>query len=337
MVTDLISRRDRQRARDLVEASGLSFEEGFEVLVGIFDAETLVAVAAREKNILKMFAIAPDYRSGPLLGELATELIRTGTAVGVGTFFVFTRPESAAAFQALNFVPLVRHPQAVLLEYGSGLPRYLDAHRGEVRAGSNGAVVVNCNPFTFGHRYLIEQAAGQVDHLYVFVVREDRSAFPFAVRYRLVCEGVRDLANVTVLDSGDYAVSGVTFPAYFLKDPDAAATVQMEIDLMLFGRHLAPFFHINRRFIGTEPYCRTTRLYGETMRRLLPDYGIETVQLERLPAGGEAVSAWRVREALRREAGETLRRLVPKTTLDYLLSDEAGEIRDKLRHYSRRH
>jgi [citrate (pro-3S)-lyase] ligase len=132
-------------------------------------------------------------------------------------------------------------------------------------------------------------------------------------------------------------VSAVTFPAYFLKDADAAATVQMEIDLMLFGRQIAPFFHVNRRFIGTEPYCRTTRIYGETMRLLLPDYRIETVQLERLQAGNEAVSAWRVREALRREAFEELRRLVPKSTFDFLLSEAAREIRKKLRTYSRRH
>jgi [citrate (pro-3S)-lyase] ligase len=337
MVTQLISRRDLQLARDLVEACGLAFEENFDVLVGIFEAGALVATAARQGNGLKMFAIAPPHRGGPALGELATELIRGGTAAGCETFFVFTAPANAAAFQALNFAPLVHHEQAVLLEYGGGLSRYLAAHRHLVRPGRNGAVVANCNPFTLGHRYLIEQAAGQVDHLYVFVVREDRSAFPFAVRLRLVEEGVRDLPNVTVLDSSFYAVSAVTFPAYFLKDPEAAATVQMEIDLLLFGRHLAPFFHLARRFVGSEPYCRTTRRYGEAMGRLLPDYGVETVQLERLRTGGEAVSAWRVREALRREACEELRRLVPKSTLDFLLSDAAREIRDKLRTYDRRH
>lgn len=337
MVTQLICRRDLQLARDLVESSSLAFEENFDVLVGIFEAGTLVATAARQGNILKMFAIAPQYQGGSALGELATELIRGGSAAGCETFFILTAPATAAAFHSLNFMPLAHHPQAVLLEYGGGLPRYLAAHRRLVRPGRNGAVVVNCNPFTLGHRYLIEQAAGQVDQLYVFVVREDRSAVPFAVRLRLVEEGVRGLPNVSVLDSSHYAVSAVTFPAYFLKDPNAVATVQMEIDLMLFGLHIAPFFHIDRRFIGTEPYCRTTRLYSETMRRQLSSYGIETVQLERLQAGEEAVSAWRVREALRREAYETVRRLVPETTWRYLLADEARELREKLKVYDQRH
>lgn len=337
MVTQLISPRDIHLARELTENCGLAFEEDFDVLVGIFEAGALVATAARKGNILKMFAIAPDHQGGATLGELATELIRGGTAAGDDIFFVFTAPANVSAFQALNFSPLVYHPQAALLEYGGGLPRYLASHRQLVRCGYNGAVVVNCNPFTRGHRYLIEQAAGQVDHLYVFVVREDRSAFPFDVRLQLVQDGVRDLPNVSVLDSSRYAVSAVTFPAYFLKRPEAATTVQMEIDLLLFGWRIAPFFHIRRRFIGSEPYCRVTRLYGETMRRVLPGCGIETVQLERLQAGGEAISALRVREALRREAYEELRRLVPPSTFDFLLSAAAGEIREKLRNYARRH
>jgi [citrate (pro-3S)-lyase] ligase len=337
MVTELISRRDLQLARNLVVSSGLSFEENFDVLVGIFEAGALVAVAARQGNILKMFAIAPSHRGGPALGELATELIRGGSAVGCETFFIFTAPPNAAAFQALNFARLVHHGQAVLLEYGGGLPRYLAAHRHLVHPGRNGAVVVNCNPFTLGHRYLIEQAAGQVDHLYVFVVREDRSAFPFAVRMKLVEEGVRDLVNVSVLDSSHYAVSAVTFPAYFLKDADAAATGadgDRPDALRPAYRPLLPHqspLHRQRAVLPHHPPLR------RAMRRLLPDYGIETVQLERLQAGDEAVSAWRVREALRREAFEQLRRLVPKNTLDFLLSDAAREIREKLRTYSRRH
>lgn len=338
MIVELIGRSDRERARNLVREAGLAFEETCENLVGVFEGKELVATGARQGNVLKMFAIAPAHRSGPLLGELVTELIRLGYEAGVENFFVFTSPDGAPSFEALNFVPLVHHPKAVLLEYGGGLQRYLQRHAHLVRPGENGGVVVNCNPFTLGHRYLVEEAARRVETLYIFVVREDRSVFPFDVRLRLVREGVKDIRNAVVLDSDHYAVSAITFPSYFLKGgADEAAAVQMEIDVELFGRHLAPFFHVKRRFIGTEPYCRTTHLYSETMRRLLPAFGVETVQLDRRETGGEAISAYRVREALRREAYETVRRLVPETTLDYLLSEEAAPIREKLRTYDRRH
>ncbi|WP_432822833.1 [citrate (pro-3S)-lyase] ligase [Trichloromonas sp.] len=337
MVTELMSRRELEQAKNLIETNGLAFERNYDTLVGIFEGRQLVAVAARDKNILKMFAIADSHQGGACLGELATELIRSGFPAGYDNFFVFTRPQSAASFAALGFATLVQHPQAVLLEYGGALPRYLESHSTLVRPGANGAVVVNCNPFTRGHRYLIEQAAAQVEHLYVFVVREDRSAFPFTVRLQLVKDGVADLPNVSVLDSSYYAVSAVTFPGYFLKDDRTVARVQMEIDLTLFARHLAPFFHITRRFIGTEPYCRTTRNYSAAMKELLPRYGIETVEIERINAGEQVVSAYRVRELLRREAYEELRALVPQTTYNYLMSDPAADIRAKLRIYDRRH
>ncbi len=337
MIVDLIVCRDLKAARDLVLGSGLSFEEPFDNIIGAFEEGRLVATAARKGNVLKMFAIAPEHQGGSLLGELVTELVRRGAEEGYGSFFVFTRPQTEASFQALNFRPLVRHPQAVLLEYGGGLERFLQLHRPLRRDGVNGAVVMNCNPFTLGHRYLIEAAARQVDCLYVFVVREDRSVFPFDIRLRLVREGTRDLRNILVLDSSDYCISAVTFPAYFLKATDDASAIQMEIDLQLFGARIAPFFGIRRRFIGTEPFCRTTRLYGESLRRILPGLGVEMQQMERLIVDGEVVSAFRVRNALRREAFETVRRLVPQTTLSFLLSEEAREIREKLKSYQQRH
>jgi [citrate (pro-3S)-lyase] ligase len=338
MVSELLSSSDVERARRLIECSGLSFEGHYDHLLGIFAEGDLAAVGAREGRLLKMLAVAPAHQGGPLLGELVGELLRSAYAAGQAPCFIVTRPETAASFAALNFRPLARHPGAVLLEEGQGLERYLESHRRVVREGNNGAVVVNCNPFTLGHRYLIEQAAGLSDTLYVFVVREERSLFPFAVRRRLVQAGVRDLDNVVVLDGGDYAVSAVTFPAYFLKDAQAAAQVQMEIDLQLFAKKIAPFFHIRKRFVGSEPFCRTTLRYGETMQRLLPDYGIAVERIERRALAGEAISASRVRSAMRSESFETMRQLVPPTTLDFLLSGAGRALGEELRgHPFRRH
>lgn len=337
MVVELISPGDLRRAKTLIESCGLRFETNFDNLVGIFEEGQLAAVGARHRNILKMLAIAPAFQGGQMLGELVTELVRLGLQAEIQSFFVFTPPRNLAPFQALNFTPLVTHHKVALLEYGNGLKRYLGRHASLVRPGRNGAVVMNCNPFTLGHRYLVEEAAARVDTLYLFVVREDRSLFPFDVRMRLVTEGVKDLGNVVVLDSSDYAVSEVTFPSYFLKSDEGVEQLQMELDLVLFGKHLAPFFHIERRFIGTEPYCRTTRTYSETMKRVLLPFGIETVQIERREVSGRVVSAYRVREALRQEAYETVRRLVPPSTLNYLLSDEAEPLRRQMTHYNRRH
>lgn len=57
---------------------------------------------------------------------------------------------------------------------------------GDVKSG---AIVMNCNPFTKGHRYLIEQALKTVEYLYIFVVEEDKSYFKFQDRLKMVKGG----------------------------------------------------------------------------------------------------------------------------------------------------
>jgi [citrate (pro-3S)-lyase] ligase len=183
----------------------------------------------------------------------------------------------------------------------------------------------------------VEEAARGVDTLYVLVVREDRAAFPFDARLRLVREGTRDLANVRVLDTGRYAVSAITFPDYFLKSTEDVALVQMELDVTLFARRIAPFFCIRRRFFGSEPYCETTRRYNETMHRLLPALGVEAIELPRAGAGGEAISASRVRARLREGRLEGIEELVPPATAAYLRSQEGVAIRERLRAIEGRH
>jgi [citrate (pro-3S)-lyase] ligase len=191
---------------------------------------------------------------------------------------------------------------------------------------------MNCNPFSLGHRYLVERAACAVDTLYLFVVREERSLFPFADRYRLVQEGVRDIDNVIVLDSGPYLVSAATFPTYFLKRDDPVATIQMELDVILFATGIAPFFGITRRFVGSEPNCALTARYNATLRRLLPLYGIELSEIERRQAPSGVISASHVRELLARNELSSLNEYVPASTLAYLLSAQAEPLRKKLQH-----
>ena len=337
MVVRLINKGDLRLARQLVEANGFHFEENYDVLLGVFESGNLIATAARDRNIFKMICIRDSWQGGSLLGELVTELLISGASSEIENYFVFTRPDRRFSFQQLNFNPLVTCQKVCLLEYGNGFQHYLKRNHHLVREGQNGAVVVNCNPFTFGHQYLIEEAAAKVDHLYVFIVREDSSLFPFEVRFQLVKEGTRHLKNVSLLDTSDYAVSHVTFPSYFLKGEDNVQQLQMELDLLLFAKQIAPFFHINKRFIGTEPYCRTTRIYSETMHRVFALLDIETVQMDRKQSAGIEISAYRVREALKNEAFESLKKLVPTTTLDFLRTEEARELLKKAIIYQRRH
>jgi [citrate (pro-3S)-lyase] ligase len=327
----LLTTRETLAARRFIEAQGLTFEETYDNLVGVFEGESVIATGARDGFVLKMLAIDPACQGGALLGLLVTELLRLGRAAGHEVFWVFTRPASAPSFEQLNFRLLVADGPVALLEFGGGLERYLAAHEALRRPGRNAAVVANANPFTLGHLFLVESAARMADTLYLFIVREDRSVFPFEVRYRVVAESTRHLANVVLLDTSRYAVSAGTFPSYFLKRDDEMARAQMRVDARLFAQRLAPPFGIVRRVVGHEPYCPATASYNRTMKDVLPEHGIELVEIQRAGDATGFISATRVRECFAAGDLAVVRSMVPPPTLAFLESPEGAALAEQLR------
>lgn len=184
-----------------------------------------------------------------------------------------------------------------------------------------GSIVMNCNPFTNGHRYLIENAAAQVDLLYIFVVQEDKSYFPFEERFELVKAGTAHLHNVAVVPSGEYVLSYKTLPMYFEKEEKKTAAIDATHDIELFARYIAPRLGITYRFAGEEPLDMVTRQYNEQMSALLPEFGIEFVEIPRktTEADNEVISASRVRKLIGEERWKEIRALVPDTTYEYIM------------------
>ena len=182
-----------------------------------------------------------------------------------------------------------------------------------------GAIVMNCNPFTLGHRYLIEKAAADVDRLYVFVVEEDRSFFKFKDRFEMVKNGTADLKNVCVVPSGSFIISAFTFPEYFMKDYVKEKEFDMSSDVEIFGEKIAPALHITKRFAGEEPFDVVTARYNETMRVVLPKYGIEFVEIPRKATNDKVViNATLVRKLLKEQQWKELSRFVPDSTMQIL-------------------
>lgn len=252
MIADLIAPADLAAARSLIEGCGLAFQPGFDDLVGVHEEGSLVAVGARAGRVLKMLAIAPAQRGGPLLGEIVGALLARGIEAGFDSLFVFTKPAYAGTFEALNFTLLAAQPQAVLLEFGNGLKHWLAANAYWQHAGSNGALTIDGHPFLPGHRRLIESAAHQVDRLYLFLSAADRSPLAFPERWQQVHDGVADLANVVVLDLVHYRIGAASFPTYFLRADDPVETIRAELDATLFATRIAPFFGIARYFTGAD-------------------------------------------------------------------------------------
>jgi [citrate (pro-3S)-lyase] ligase len=181
-----------------------------------------------------------------------------------------------------------------------------------------GAIVMNCNPFTFGHRYLVETALLKSQFLVVFVVQEDKSEFPFSDRLELVKQNLSDLKNVIVIPSGQFIISRITFSEYFNKKELQDADVDTSLDVTLFATHIAPTMNISVRFVGTEPFDNVTKRYNDEMKQLLPRYGIELCEIQRKELLGEVISASKVRGLLQEERWEELQMLCPPRTLSYL-------------------
>ena len=205
---------------------------------------------------------------------------------------------------------------AQLVEYKNSLKDFYS----QMIAPTIGAVVMNCNPFTRGHRYLINKALEQCDILILFLVEEDKSVFPFEDRLKLVNEGTKDIPNLAVIPSGKFVLSSLTFSEYFNKAEIQDRVVDTSLDVSIFAREIAPCLHITKRFAGEEPFDNITRQYNETMRRILPEYGIEFVEIPRTEFDSRPISASQVRKLLDIRDFDALRDLVPDTTLEYLVS-----------------
>jgi [citrate (pro-3S)-lyase] ligase len=317
-----------EEVSSLLSQSGLTFEEGADATVIVEDTDgRITATASLFGEVIRMVAADQGYRESGLSSAAISALMETARARGVSRLFVYTKPDMAGRFESMGFRNIAGTDAVVLLEAGepgiSAYGNYLLENRsgGAERKGVTGAIVANCNPFTLGHRYLIERASSVCRRLYVVVVEEEKSRFSFADRFEMARAGIRGIENVTLLRSGPYAVSAATFPSYFLKSRAEAylALEQAKLDLNLFLRLYVPALGINARFAGTEPHSRVTEIYNEAMREMLPPSGVEYVEIERLKApDGRPVSASAVREMLDSEDVSGTEAYLPRSTISYL-------------------
>lgn len=336
---------ERRSIETFLNGQGLSFEGDPDLTVAVEDGDgRVVATGSLEGKVIKMVAVDGSRQDGGLSSVVISRLLQVAREEGKTHLFVYTKPDAAERFLSLGFIELARVASSVvLLEMGEPGVATFRAYLASIRkesVGRVGAIVVNANPFTRGHRYLIEEARRRCDHLYVIVVETDLSLFPFADRIDLIRRGTEDLEGVTVLRSGDYAVSRATFPSYFLRGTgdEERALLQTRLDVTLFANLFVPALAIGARFVGTEPYCPVTRRYNEAMREILPSRSVDFIEIPRLEwVEGTAVSASSVRDAIRADDWDLVRRLVPPVTWDYLRSPQAEAVLERIRLSDSRH
>jgi len=306
----------------LLRKTGLTPGEPAERTVLIWDDDGLAATGSRDGNLIKYMAVDPLRRGEDLTASLLTQLRQDAFSCGISHLFLYTKPRNRLMFQDLFFYPVAETGDVLLMEdrrdglkqFVAGLPRR--------EGGIIGAAVMHCNPFTNGHRYLIETAAAECDQVYIFVLSEDRGLFPAADRLELVKQGTADLPNVTVLPSGPYMISAATFPTYFLPAGTDPSAIQCKLDVEIFAGSIAPALGITRRYVGTEPLSPVTNAYNQALLAGLPPRGITVREIPRRELDGAPISASRVRALLQEGKTDELEPLVPPTTFRYLKSKE---------------
>ncbi len=342
----------RRRVEAFLAANGLRLAplDRYVVVTRDEDGDEILAGGGLDGNVIKCVAVSESARSEGLMNILVSRLIVIAREEGRESVKAFTKPENEGIFKSLGFALIASSPNAILMENGrGGLPEYRKYLESLARPGRNGAIVMNANPFTKGHRYLVEQAASQVDNLYVIVVKEDRSRFPYVERKAMIEAGCAGLDNVIVCEGSDYAISAATFPTYFLKKLDDATDTQIALDLDLFVNHIAKPLGVTVRFAGSEPEDALTRRYNELMAEILPGTSvavvrqdhqpdselvegsavrqarrpIDFVEIPRLEQNGNPISATSLRRALDKGNLKEAMEYIPESTVPYLVADLA--------------
>ena len=335
--------RQRRQIEMFLQTNGLRYDD-VDYYAAIVDesSDEMIAGGGLKGSVIKCVAVADGHKGEAVANVIVSHLIAKANAEGCQCVKLYTKPDNRQLFESLSFRLIAESPNAILMETGvGGIEKYSEALRvkseelgvkseelkNDESVVSNarkpiGVIVMNANPFTLGHRFLVEQSSELVERLYVVVVREDCSMFSYNERKAMVSQGVRDIGNVVVVDGSDYAVSAATFPTYFLKQLSDATDTQIILDLDLYRRRIAPALGATIRFFGSEPTDPLTRRYNELMHQQLGEEHVHEIQ--RKQQEGSAISASRVRKAMMEGCLWDAIQLVPPTTIPYIIGHLAS-------------
>ena len=324
-----------EKIKAFLQRMALDFAEDVESFVIAKEDDAIVACGGLAGKVLKNIAIDPSHQGSGLALGLMSELLKVAFQKGRQELFLFTKPEYEEVFESCGF-KYIEHANhhVILMENSYNIDLYKKRLRKSKHTGDVvGSLVMNCNPFTLGHRYLVEEACKRSHWVHLFVVKEDASFFSYKDRYRLICEGLEDLKNLTIHEGSDYIISKATFPTYFIKDKGQIDSLYTALDVRIFRNHLAPQLGITHRFVGKEPLCVVTNEYNQQMKHHLSTPSefpsIALVELDRIMYAGEPISASRVRVLMQERRLEEIAHLVPSSTYaliaEMISKEEANE------------
>ncbi len=196
--------------------------------------------------------------------------------------------------------------------------KYIEQFKCDEHIKTKGAVVLNANPCTLGHMYLIKEALQRVDFLYIFLVEECIGNMPYMDREYMLKESLKYNKRVRVIRGGSIMTSEKVFPEYFNKSTEPSK-INLVLTHKVFGKIVGSILGVTYRFFGTEPKDKVTRALNESASEILPKYGIQPIFIERMSIDGKNISANNARDLFYSKQYTDLAKIVPLSTFRRLL------------------
>ena len=323
----------------LLQAEGIKRDRNLDYTVAAYDSDyNIIGTGSCFGNTLRCLAISHEHRGEGLTNKILSHLIQYQFERGNFHLFIYTKYTTYHLFKTLGFYEIVNiKDQIVFMENKkTGFSDYLNSLKNTKPKDSTNykkiaSIVMNANPFTLGHLYLIEKASQENDLVHLFIVSEDKSIVPFDMRKKLIMEGTKHLKNIIYHDTGYYIISSATFPSYFQKDEKDVIESHANLDIEIFIK-IAKVLDINVRYVGEEPTSLVTGIYNQIMKKKLNENGIKCEIIDRKKNNEEIISASEVRKAIKEGRFDDMKNMVPECTYKFFTSNEGKNIVEKIKH-----
>ena len=312
----------------LLQAEGIKRDRNLDYTVAAYDSDyNIIGTGSCFGNTLRCLAISHEHRGEGLTNKILSHLIQYQFERGNFHLFIYTKYTTYHLFKTLGFYEIVNiKDQIVFMENKkTGFSDYLNSLKNTKPKDSTNykkiaSIVMNANPFTLGHLYLIEKASQENDLVHLFIVSEDKSIVPFEIRKKLIMEGTKHLKNIIYHDTGYYIISSATFPSYFQKDEKDVIESHANLDIEIFIK-IAKVLDINVRYVGEEPTSLVTGIYNQIMKKKLNENGIKCEIIDRKKNNEEIISASEVRKAIKEGRFDDMK--------NRLLAEDEGSVKNE--------
>jgi len=324
-IKEVILEEEKNTLVSFLKNHNLDYEIDINYSILVYDNDILIATSSLANNVMKCFLVIDEYKSQNITTLMFSHLANYLQKNQIYHYFVFTTPNNEKIFTSLNMKKIVETMNTVLLEGGDDISNVLNELKLDYNISDNkkAAVIINANPMTNGHLYLIETASHENEEVLVFVVSEDLSSFPFADRMEIIQKAVKHLKNVRVIPTLSYLVSKITFPKYFLKEDQLIKDEQTLVDVLVYKQYYAKIFNIHSRYLGEEPYSFNTSKYNQVLKDHLGNH-IKIVP--RKEYKNKPISASLVRKLIKTNKIDKIKDYVPEATYNYLISEKGQKV-----------